>query len=238
MEPALAIVQARMSSTRLPGKTLAEVGGEPMLSLMLRRVIQSEEAAEIVIATSDEPVDDPIERVGRDLGVHVFRGERDDVLTRFARAAAGHVGPVIRLTADCPLIDPSVLDEVVRRFRATPGCAYASNIDPRTFPDGLDVEVVSAAALAQVSSEAAAAEDREHVTTAIRRSPDRFPAAKVVSDVSLGDLRWTVDTPDDLEFVRLVVDRLGRTRHTATMWQIIEAVRASPSLAAFRGRRG
>jgi spore coat polysaccharide biosynthesis protein SpsF (cytidylyltransferase family) len=237
----LALVQARMSSTRLPGKSLADVGGEPLVALVVRRLERSRHVGEVVVATSDDEVDDALVAGLAPLGIGVHRGPRDDVLTRLFDAAAGHPGPLVRITADCPFIDPEVVDRVVDLFDATSGCAYAHNIEPRTFPDGLDVEVISADALREVAQSATAARDREHVTPLIRREPGRFPAAALTNGEDLGDVRWTVDYAEDLEFVRAVVRRLADRRHEAGMEEILAAVRREPSLVgmhAEHGRRG
>src|ERR1022692_3007184 len=150
---ALAIVQARMSSTRLPGKSLAEVDGEPMLLLLLRRLSHARRIDGIVVATSTDASDDPIDAVASSAGVAVSRGPRRDVRGRFLLAIGDRKDPIVRITADCPLIDPSIVDDTVERFLSVAGCAYASNILPRTFPDGLDVEVIDAAALRAVGRE-------------------------------------------------------------------------------------
>jgi spore coat polysaccharide biosynthesis protein SpsF (cytidylyltransferase family) len=235
---ALAIVQARMSSTRLPGKSLADVGGEPMLALLLRRLRRASEVDRIVVATSIDSIDDPIEDMARAIGCDVHRGSRDDVLARFVGAAEGHTGPLARVTGDCPLVDPELVDETIRLFVHDRDAVYASNIEPRSYPDGLDVEVFSSELLGQLDDEVDAPHDREHVTTAVRREPQRFRSASLVCKEQLGDLRWTVDTPDDLEFLRELAARLGSRRYEAGMHEILEAVRQEPSLATFHGRRG
>jgi spore coat polysaccharide biosynthesis protein SpsF (cytidylyltransferase family) len=144
-----------------------------------------------------------------------------------------------RVTADCPLIDSVIVDAVVDLFCSTAGCAYASNIEPRTYPDGLDVEVFSSEALEDVAAGATDPHDREHVTPAILGNPHRFPSASLIwEEEQLNDVRWTVDTQDDLEFVREVVARLGPRRYTAGMREILETVRQEPSLTDYRGRRG
>jgi spore coat polysaccharide biosynthesis protein SpsF len=237
---ALAIVQARMSSTRLPGKVLADVGGEPMLALLLRRLARAKNVDEIRVATSTRSEDDAIAEQAQALGHAAYRGPLDDVLARFVGAAEGHAGPIVRLTADCPLIDPATVDAVIALFEGTAGCAYASNVLPRTYPDGLDTEVVSLAALQAIHAETTDATEREHVTIGVRADPARWPAAALVHEPeSLGELRWTVDTPDDLAFVRAVVARLDDARYEASMEAILGRVRSDPALAAFPGgRRG
>lgn len=234
----LAIVQARMSSTRLPGKVVADVCGEPMLLLLLTRLQAARSVRGILVATSTDASDDGIEDVARKAGCETYRGSLDDVLGRFVAAAANDEGPLIRITADCPLIDPGLVDAVAELFARTPNCAYASNIEPRTYPDGLDVEVFSRQALERAAEVATDPRDREHVTAVMRRDPARFAAAALVCDEPLGDLRWTVDTEADLDFLRLVVARLGEGRYTAGMRDILDAVRAEPSLVDYRGRRG
>jgi spore coat polysaccharide biosynthesis protein SpsF (cytidylyltransferase family) len=226
-----------MSSKRLPGKTLADVEGEPMLSLMLRRVGGAREIERVVVATSDQAEDDRIAELAVAMGTAVHRGDRADVLGRIMDATHGHSGPVVRLTADCPLIDASVIDEVVLAFLDTPDCAYASNVEPRTFPDGLDVEVIDAAKLAETASTAVTRDDREHVTSAIRRSLGEIRSATVYCESDLSAVRWTVDDQNDLDFVRSVVARLGDDRHSASMARILSAVSAPPSLASFGGAR-
>ncbi|MEA2313580.1 MAG: spore coat polysaccharide biosynthesis protein SpsF [Solirubrobacteraceae bacterium] len=235
---ALAIVQARMSSSRLPGKTLADVDGEPMLALLLRRLSRAREVQSVVVATSADALDDPIVRLAQEIGVGVSRGPREDVLARFLIAIGEHDGPVVRITGDCPLTDPQLVDETIARFASLPGCAYASNVQPRTYPDGLDVEVIAAAALRAVAGDQLEAAEREHVTSAIRAQPERFPQAALIASTDLGELRWTVDEPEDLEFIRAVVRRLGDRRYQAPLAEILAAVRREPSLAALHGRRG
>lgn len=235
---ALAIVQARMSSTRLPGKVLADVCGEPMLALLLRRLARARNVAEIRVATSARDDDDAIAALARSLGHGAYRGSLDDVLGRFAGAAAGHAGPIVRITADCPLVDPGIVDAVIELFERTPGCAYASNVEPRTYPDGLDVEVISAAALHAADAESTDAAEREHVTAGVRGRPERWPSAGLVCEPEdLGELRWTVDTAADLAFVRALAERLGDDRHDAGMDAILRLVRSDPELAAMAGGR-
>jgi spore coat polysaccharide biosynthesis protein SpsF len=238
MARTLAIVQARMSSTRLPGKSLAEIEGEPMLALLLRRLQRASELQRVVVATSTEPADDRIEEVARQVGTDVYRGALDDVLARFVGAAAGHPGPLVRVTADCPLIDPGVVGEAIRLFERTRGCAYASNVEPRSYPVGLDVEVFSATTLEWAADATDDPTDREHVTTLIRRNLSQFHSAALVCEEQLSALRWTIDTVEDLDFVRAVVARLGPRRYTAGLREILAAVRQEPSLAGFHGRRG
>jgi spore coat polysaccharide biosynthesis protein SpsF len=233
----LAIVQARMSSTRLPGKVLADVEGEPLLALQLRRLERASRIGRIVVATSDDRSDDAVAELARAVGVGVHRGPLDDVLTRFVGAARGHRGPIVRLTGDCPLTDPELVDAVLEQLAATPGALYASNVEPRTFPDGLDVEALSPDALALADRLATRASDREHVTTILRGRRD-VPSVSLTCADALGHLRWTVDDAQDLAFVRAVVARLGPRRHVAAAREILDAVRTPPSLSGPDDLRG
>lgn len=205
----LAILQARMSSTRLPGKVMAPVLGVPMIGRQVERLRYATCIDKLVVATSSDPSDDPLAAYCASQGIAVFRGSLNDVLGRFAGAMAQHVDAevVIRLTADCPLTDGSVVDAVVERHLSS-GADYTSNTASRTFPHGLDVEVARASALLDAWQEAQDAYDREHVTPFIYRRPERFHLEGVKRAPSLAHLRWTVDVHEDLEFVRDVYARL------------------------------
>lgn len=208
------IIQARMTSTRLPGKVLADLAGKPALQRMIERVRRAERPDAVVVATTDLPTDDPVASLCASLGVGVFRGSETDVLGRFRQAAeAFDADTVMRLTADCPLIDPGVMDELVDLFRGS-DCDYASNCNRRTYPDGLDVEVFSIEALREADRMAEHPRLREHVTPYIRGIfPDLpmgdFRRADLVFAADLAHIRWTVDRPDDLERVREIFETLS-----------------------------
>jgi spore coat polysaccharide biosynthesis protein SpsF (cytidylyltransferase family) len=194
-----------MTSTRLPGKVLMEIAGRPALELQLARLEAAAQLDEIAIATSVDATDDPVAELGGRLGVRVCRGPLHDVLARYDQAAQ-ELAPdaVVRVTGDCPLIDPGVVDLVVERWRTT-SVAYATNREePRTYPVGMDTEVLGREVLAAAAREATDPYDREHVTPFVITRPGRFPAESVVLSPSLGHLRLTLDTPDDLEQLRAV----------------------------------
>jgi spore coat polysaccharide biosynthesis protein SpsF len=201
----LAILQARMSSRRLPGKVLAPVLGQPMIQRQIERIRRSTELDKLVVATSSGRDDDAIAALCDGIGQPCFRGLLDDVLGRFVGAldSYGPADHVVRLTADCPLIDWTIIDRCVREHIAT-ASDYTSNAIVRTFPDGLDVEVIRAAALRAADAEAQDRESREHVTPFVYSKPDRFQITHVTQPDDLAALRWTVDRPDDLAFVREV----------------------------------
>lgn len=226
----LAIVQARMGSTRLPGKVLQDIGGKTMLARVLERAERSRLIDGVCVATTTGPEDDAIEEECRGLRVPVFRGSSEDVLDRYHRAARKFdADPVVRITSDCPLLDPDVLDDVVGLFRKeTPD--YASNVATRSFPQGLDVEVFRSAALEAAWREATKPFERVHVTPFIYQHPDRFRLATLRADADYSGNRWTVDTTDDMAFVRAVYARMGGDGRFG--WRaILELLAREPQLA-------
>jgi spore coat polysaccharide biosynthesis protein SpsF len=205
------VIQARTGSTRLPGKVLQTVSGRPMLRFMLDR-LASLDVDHVVVATSDLDRDDAVADVASDADVAVVRGSESDVLARFVTVVDEFpADDVVRLTADCPLMDPRLVEAVIATHRAH-RADYTSNVLPRTFPKGLDVEVITSAALRTAAEEAPAGDEREHVTPFVYRRPERFRLANHLGEHSLGNERWTVDTLDDLDFVRRVVERLDDDR--------------------------
>jgi spore coat polysaccharide biosynthesis protein SpsF len=204
----IAIVQARMTSTRFPGKVLAPLVGRPMVVRQLERIQRAASLDEIVLATSTDASDDELTAVVEAFGVPVVRGSLDDVLGRYVTAMDRFLpDTVVRLTADCPLISPEVIDLVVGRFHIS-GADYMSNTMTPTYPDGLDVEVVRAEVLREVAFASRDIAEREHVTLGVYRRNDTYRIENVAGDVDLSHLRWTVDTPKDFAFVSAVYDEL------------------------------
>ena len=200
----LAILQARASSSRLPGKVLKPILGEAMLYRQLERLRRAKSLDALVVATSTHPSDDAIENLCKAHGIAVFRGSLEDVLDRFHGAAEGyHPDHVVRLTGDCPLVDPGLLDQVVARHLEG-GFDYTSNAQPpATFPDGLDVEVLTWRSLEEAWNEAKLPSQREHVTPFVAENPNpaRYRIGHVMGEPDLSTLRWTVDEPEDFELV-------------------------------------
>ena len=205
----VAIVQARVGSTRLPGKVLLDLAGKSVLTRVLERLRRAETIDELLVATTDRLADNAIVEECQRHGVAVFRGQEDDVLDRYQRAAEScAAGVVVRITSDCPLIDSEVTDETVRKFLAVRP-DYASNCLQRTYPRGLDTEVMAARALQQAWSEADQPYQRAHVTPYIYEHPEKFKLVSVTAEKDYSQHRWTVDTPEDLQLVRAIYQRLG-----------------------------
>lgn len=202
----VAIVQARMGSSRLPGKVLAKVGGAPVLAHVLRRAAQIASVDRVVLATSTEGEDDPIAALGAGEGCAISRGHPTDVLDRYRQAASEFEAEVIvRLTGDCPLLDPGVSEETLQVFLQAEGdLDFVANRlpDHRTYPIGLDTEVCSRSALETAWREASEPHQREHVMPYLYENAHRFRVQLVDAAGDWGHLRWTVDTALDLQFVR------------------------------------
>jgi glutamate-1-semialdehyde 2,1-aminomutase/spore coat polysaccharide biosynthesis protein SpsF len=205
----VAIIQARMGASRLPGKVLFELGGEPVLAWVARAARAVLGLDEVWIATSDNAADDAVAQWAAKHNCPVHRGSEHDVLDRYAGAAkASGADIIVRLTADCPFLDPQVVAQTIR-LRAVTGAAYASNVDPPTWPDGLDCEVLTADALFTAAAEATRASDREHVTPFVRNNRARFPAETLIAPLpGLAAERWTLDTPADLAFLTAIAEHL------------------------------
>ena len=226
----VAIVQARMGSTRLPGKVMRELADQPLIAVLLARLARAERVDEIVIATSTDPRNDRLAACVEGLGYRCFRGSEADVLGRFLLAARGAGADVIvRITGDCPLVDPAVVDAVIDAFRRE-GVDYCSNVAPPTYPDGLDTEVFSLAALERAAAETQAAFDHEHVTPYLRTS-GRFTTVNVVNPVDRSAMRLTVDEAADLGVMRAVFARFAPDLHFG--WEQVAALaEAEPQLFA------
>jgi len=206
----IAIVQARMGSTRLPGKVLRQLGGQTVISRVIERVRRFSLIDDLLIATTTDPADDAIVKEAGRCGVQVFRGSEDDVVERYYRAACqARADVVVRITSDCPLIDPEVSDYTIQRFlEERPD--YASNALERTYPRGLDTEVVMFSALERAWKEASEPYQRAHVMPYLYQNPDKFRLLSVKGEVDFSGYRWTLDTSEDLEFLQEVYERLDR----------------------------
>lgn len=196
----IAFIQARMGSVRLPNKVMKLVNGKPLIEYLLLRVSKSKLIDKVVVATSVNSNNDPLVSFVNSLGFETFRGSEHDVLSRFYEAAKFHnATTVLRITADCPLVDPILIDSLIIDY-INSNSDYATNTLPPTYPDGLDVEVFSFKSLEQANREATTLKEREHVTPYIRYS-GKFTIQNTVNEIDYSDRRWTVDEEDDFEVV-------------------------------------
>jgi spore coat polysaccharide biosynthesis protein SpsF len=223
-----------MASSRLPGKVLADIGGQPMLVRVVERARRARQLAKLVVATSTDKDDDPIAAVCAERAYDCDRGDPLDVLDRYVQTARRFGAEVIvRLTGDCPLIDPEVIDRTVQAFlEAEPPVDFAANRLPadRTFPVGLDTEVCSRSALELAWREATEPRHREHVMPYFYENPDRFRTLLVRNDLDYGHLRWTVDTDADLELVRQIYAHFAGENHFSWM-EVLDLYQRQPWLA-------
>jgi spore coat polysaccharide biosynthesis protein SpsF len=234
MSGVTAIIQARMGSTRLPGKVLMKLAGRAVIDHVIEHVGAAREIGLIVVATTTEAADDVlVDHLSR-TDVKVFRGSDADVLSRFEGAArfAG-AETIVRVTADDPLKDPDVIDRVVSAFGdANPKCDYVSNTHPPTWPEGQDAEVISVAALFRAAAETRDPYDREHVTPYFYRNPDKFRCRNIERSPDLSACRLTLDTPDDFAFFEAVFAALDKKGNLIRLPEILDLLDVRPDIAA------
>lgn len=234
MSVTAAIVQARAGSTRLPGKVLKELGGMTVLAQVLRRCLAIEGADVVCCATTEAAEDDAVAREAARLGVEVFRGSADDVLDRYYRAArALDAGVVLRVTADCPLIDPRV-GAAVLRLRAEAGVDFAANNLPPSWPLGLDCEGFTMAALTRAAEAAKAPREREHVSPWMQTSPAITRGNLEGPGGALAGQRWTLDYPEDYAFLKALFDRLGAGAAIPGMAEAAALIESDPGIEALQ----
>ena len=243
----IAIIQARMASSRLPGKVLLDIAGQPMLTHVVERTRRARTVDQVIVATTTDVVDDPLVEFCSQHKYPYYRGSQYDVLDRYYQAACKFVEPVdrvsaviVRITSDCPVIDPDVIDQTVHAYQEIagesedlPSVFVANRLPPpwgRTFPIGLDTEVCAFSSLELAWKEARAPHQREHVMPFFYDQPDRFRIHLVNHSADYGSLRWTVDTPQDLELVRRIFDYFPG-RNDFTWLEILALFEHHPELA-------
>lgn len=204
----IAIIQARTGSTRLPGKVLMDLAGEPMLVRVVNRTRRAKLLDDLIVATTELPQDDVLAQLCVSREWNYYRGSEQDVLDRYYQAAyTNHADVIVRITSDCPLIDPHLTDEVIQAYLSPPEADYVSNNLPtRTFPRGLDTEVFGFKLLEQLWKQDKNPQTREHVTLHILKNLNSFRTRGVNNNQDLSGWRWTVDTPEDLQFVRKIYE--------------------------------
>jgi spore coat polysaccharide biosynthesis protein SpsF len=229
-----AIIQARLGSSRLPGKVLAEVSGRPMLWHLVRRARHASRIDEVVLAVPEGSRDAPLADFAKEHRISCFRGSETDVLARYhAAAVAANADVIVRITADCPLIAPDIVDSLVERHLSS-GADYTSNTKKRTYPRGLDAEVFNFSGLAKAHREAVKEYEREHVTPYFYQHPELFRLESVEAGGSMRrpDLRLTVDTEADLKLIREIYARLYREDRVFAAAEVIALLEQHPELAA------
>lgn len=224
----IAIIQARMNSRRLPGKVLLPLCGKPVLEHVVTRVKACAQIEEVIVATSTEASDDPIADWSRASDVNCFRGSLDDVLDRFYQCALQYgAESVVRITADCPVVDPAIIDEVIAGY-------YAGGFDyyglGGEFPDGLDCTVISFSALSKAWQEAKLQSEREHVGPYIEKYPDLFNNGALNKFTGLSHLRWTLDEPEDYQLLNQIYDALYSESSLFLTQDILDFLEKNPEM--------
>ena len=226
----IAIIQARMGSTRLPGKVLLKLEDKTVLEHVIDRVKSSERVDDVVVATTISKDDLRIVELCANLGITVYCGSEDDVLDRYYQAAKLlKADNIVRITSDCPVIDPNVIGDVVT-MHSKNGADYTSNTLNETYPDGQDVEVFTFASLKTAWKDAKLASEREHVTPYIRNNPDIFKHASLEYKEDLSQKRWTLDNAEDLEFLRLIYKYLYNKNRLFNMDDILTLIDEKPEI--------
>ena len=230
-----AVIQARMGSSRLPGKILLDLVGTTILGHVVRRARAASRIARVVVATTTQPEDDAVESWCRSAGVPCFRGSAMDVLERYATCvSAWPCRRVVRITADCPLIDPGGVDEVIA-MHETGVFDYVSNLHPPTYPHGLDVEVLSTQLLKRVAEEATLPSHREHVTLFIRENRDHFKFGNVAFGRDASRFRVTLDRPEDYEFLKALLALIPPAIELPSLYEILRLLDVHPEIVAING---
>ena len=229
------IVQARVGSTRLPRKVLLQLGGKSVLGRVLERLQWCQQVAEVVVATTDQPADHAIVAEANRCGVKAVRGSEQDVLARYYQAASAvDADAIVRITSDCPLVDPRLIDQMILRFhqrRSGPQPVdYLSNTQPRTFPHGLDTEIFTFEGLATAHQEAKESFEREHVTPYFYLHPKRFCLHNFAQAIDQSALRWTLDEPADQQFFEAVFRHFDSTEMVTTE-RVLQLIRRFPELS-------
>ena len=225
------IVQARMGASRLPGKPLKISMGKTLLAHLLARLKRCKEASSLLVATTLSPKDILIAREAEKQGVDVYRGSEEDVLSRYLEAAQKvNADAICRITADCPLIDPRLIDQMIRLFKESPGIDYLSNTLTRTFPRGMDIEIFRTSAL-EKAVRSSKGNEREHVTLYMYRHPEAFRLMNFCYSEDNSKLRWTVDTEDDLKAIRKIFRLLYKKKPDFSLQDLLELAKEHPEIA-------
>lgn len=226
----IAVIQARISSTRLPGKILKKIEGKTILEHVINRVKAAKNLDDVIVATTVKKEDLEIVKLCAGLGISVFCGSEDDVLDRYYQTArlfkANHI---VRITSDCPLIDFKIIDDVTDLYFKEK-VDYVSNTIPETFPDGEDVEVFSLKVLKTAWKNAKMSSEREHVTPYIKNNPNIFKIVNLKFNINLNNKRWTIDEPEDFEFIKIIYKNLYSEDSLFGMRKILNFLKKHPEI--------
>ncbi|MEC2077896.1 glycosyltransferase family protein [Metabacillus fastidiosus] len=225
------IVQARMGSTRLHGKVLKKVNGIPLLQYQIQRMMKSKLIDELIIATTDKDIEEPILKLCKDMGILFYRGSEVDVLDRYYHAAKNYYADiVVRMTSDCPLIDPNIIDQVIQYYLDNK-YDYVSNTQVRTYPRGMDTEVFSMDLLRDAHLNAKLEYEREHVTPYFYMNPDKYSIGQLVNREDNSYYRLTVDTLEDFQLISIIINDLYSKDKFFDLPMILEKFKNNPDLA-------
>lgn len=223
------IIQARMGSTRLPGKVIKKIEGKPVLAHVIER-LKMVKGVKIILATTNKKEDDILEKITKKCQISVFRGSENDVLDRFYQAAKlFNVDPIVRITADCPLIDPGIVEAVIELYFKN-NLDHVCNSHPPTFPDGMDVEALSFKVLEECWQKAKTPEDREHVTTYIFKNQQKFKVANFSSNENFYDVRLALDEKEDFILIKKIYKELYKNNPSFGFKEIMELIKNKPEL--------
>ena len=228
----LVVLQARMSSNRLPGKVLKPINGQPMIYRQIQRVLGSSLVEEVVVATSTSDSDDELVEFLESEKIKVFRGSLDNVLSRFLQITK-EVNPtnIIRLTGDCPLVMPKLIDEMIAYFEENSPDYLSNSLNP-SFPDGLDIEIISREAISKLESLNLSKMELEHVTLGAYSRPELFRVMNFSDSINRSNMRWTVDYPEDLEFVRSVYSYFKGREANFDYEEVLEFLSSNPEVTS------
>lgn len=228
----LVVLQARMSSSRLPGKVMMEINSMPMIYWQVQRILKAKKVNSLVVATSTDSTDDSLAEFLEKNSIDVYRGSLDNVLSRFIEVAETYPhDALIRLTGDCPLVMPDLVDKMVDKFYEQ-GVDYLSNTLKPTFPDGLDIEIVKSSVLNKISTFKLERKELEHVTYGIYMRPETFKLSNYLNESDRGLDRWTVDYQEDLDFVRFIFKQFSGRETEFTYQEVIQLIEENPQLQA------
>lgn len=232
-----AVIQARVSSTRLPKKVLLKLNGRTVLENVIERLKRSRLIGQLIVATSLESADDAIAKLCQAKKIKCFRGSLNNVLDRFYQTALAYrLTDICRITADCPLLDPRLIDQVAKKYLSSK-VDYLSTAYPiPTWPDGLDVEIFSFKALKKAWRQAKLPSEQEHVTPYIWKNPKKFKLLNLKNKTDLSAWRWTLDEPRDLKFIRAIYRRLGKNKKMFYLEDVLKLLKEQPRLVAINGQ--